>query len=73
MDPDAVVRCCLDYLVAGRIRITRRQFANNLKAKIVRPAFRNDILPLLPPNAAYDADSAYERVRGALIDRWPVS
>ena len=27
-----------------------------LKAKIIRPAFRNDSLPLLPPNAAYAPD-----------------
>ena len=73
VDPDAVVRCCLEYLAAGRIRITRRQFADNLKAKIIRPAFRNDSLPLLPPNAAYDPDGAYDRVRGALLDRWPVA
>ena len=73
LDPDAVIRCCLEYLKAGRTRITRRQFADNLKAKIKRPAFRGDTGPLLAPGIAYDPDVAYERVARDIIDRWPVT
>lgn len=73
VDPDAVVRCCLEYLKIGGRRITRRQFVANLRAKIRRPAFRNDTAPLLPPSVAYDPDAAFERVMGALIDRWPTT
>jgi len=73
VDPDAVVRCCLEYLKAGRRRVTKRQFVTNLRAKIRRPAFRDDTVPLLPPGVTYDPDAAYERVMRALIDRWPVT
>jgi predicted nucleotidyltransferase component of viral defense system len=73
VNPDAVVRCCLEYLKMGRRRITRRQFVGNLSAKIRRPAFRNDTAPLLPPGVTYDPDAAYERVAGMLIDRWPAT
>ncbi len=73
VDPDAVVRCCLEYLKAGRRRITKREFVTNLSAKIRRPAFRDDTAPLLPPSVSYDPDSAYERVMRGLIDRWPVT
>jgi predicted nucleotidyltransferase component of viral defense system len=72
LEPDAVIRCCLEYLKAGRTPVTRRQFADNLKAKIKRPAFRGDIVPLLAPGTTYDPDVAYERVVGGLIDRWPM-
>lgn len=72
LDPDAVIRCCLECLKAGRTRITRRQFSDNLKAKIKHPAFRGDIVPLLAPRTAYDPDVAYERVVRGLIDQWPV-
>ena len=73
VDPDAVIRCCVEYLKAGKTHITRRQFADNLKAKIKRPAFRGDIVPLLAPGIAYDPDVAYERVTRGFIDRWPVT
>jgi len=73
VDPDVVVRSCLEYLQAGRISITRRQFTNNLRAKIRRPEFRRDIEPLLPPGVWYDPDVAFQRVMGSLIDRWPVA
>ena len=46
------------------------RFADNLKAKIKRPAFRGDIVPLLAPGTAYDPDVAYERVVRGFIDRW---
>ena len=72
VDPDAVIRCCLEYLKAGKTPITRRQFAGNLKAKIKRPAFRGDLVPLLAPGTAYDPDVAYERVTREFIDRWPL-
>ena len=71
VDPDAVVRCCLEYLKLGGWRITRQQFVSNLHAKIRRPAFRNDTVPLLPPGVTYDPDAAHERAMGMLIDRWP--
>ena len=73
VDPDAVVRCCLEYLRLGGQRITKRQFVANLNAKIRRPAFRNDTAPLLPPGVAYDPEAACERVMGGLIDRWPTT
>ncbi len=63
----------LEYLKAGRRRVTKRQFVTNLRAKIPRPAFRDDTVPLLPPGVTYDPDAAYERVMRALIDRWPVT
>jgi nucleotidyltransferase AbiEii toxin of type IV toxin-antitoxin system len=72
LDPDAVIRCCLEYLKAGKTPINRRQFADNLKAKIRRPAFRGDIVPLLGPGTAYDPDAAYTLVTRAFIDRWPL-
>ena len=71
VDPEAVVRCCVEYLKMGGHRITKRQFVANLNAKIRRPAFRKDTAPLLPPGVAYDPDAAFERVMGGLIDRWP--
>jgi predicted nucleotidyltransferase component of viral defense system len=71
VDPEAVIRCCLAYLEAGKTPVTRRQFTDNLKAKIKHPAFRGDIVPLLAPGTAYDPDVAYERVAREFIDRWP--
>ena len=71
VDPEIAIRCSLEYLKAGRRHITRKQFTNNLKAKIKRPAFRDDIVPLLPPGATYDPDASYERVMHKLIERWP--
>ena len=40
--PDDVIRCCLEYLRAEDRTITRRQFAQNLRAKIGRAAFRGE-------------------------------
>jgi predicted nucleotidyltransferase component of viral defense system len=73
VDPDAIVRSCLEYLKAGRRQITKRQFVTNLSAKIRHASFRGDTAPLLPPGVVYDPDAAYERVIHALIDRWPVT
>jgi len=73
VDPEATVRCCLEYLKRSGRRITRRQFVANMRAKIRHPAFRHDTAPLLPPGVTYDPDAAYERVMGTLIDRWPAT
>lgn len=71
-DPADVIHCCLEYLRAGNTPITRRQFAGNLRAKIHRPEFRGDILPLLVPGTRFDVDAAFESVMQNFIDRWPI-
>ena len=58
---------------SGAAKITTCHPDELCATQIIRPAFRYDSLPLLPPNAASDPDGADERVRDAVIDRWPVS
>ena len=58
---------------SGAAKITTCHPDELCATQIIRPAFRYDSLPLLPPNAASDPDGAGERVRDAVIDRWPVA
>jgi predicted nucleotidyltransferase component of viral defense system len=71
-DPADAIRCCLEYLRTGNTPITRRRFAQNLRAKIHRPEFRGDIVPLLVPGARFDVGVAFDRAMRNFIDRWPV-
>jgi predicted nucleotidyltransferase component of viral defense system len=71
-DPEDVIRCCLEYLRAGKTPITQRQFARNLRAKIGRAEFRGDIVPLLAPGTIFDVDAAFDGVMQNFIDRWPI-
>jgi len=57
----------------GTAEITTSHPDELCATQIIRPTFRYDSLPLLPPNAASDPDGADERVRDAVMDRWPVA
>lgn len=66
-----VVECFRRYLDHDGLTVTRAEFEANLAAKLETAAFRQDILPLLAADAAYEPDAAAELVRRELVSRLP--
>lgn len=66
---DAILHCFVYYLKQENRHISRTEFIANLEAKLLNKEFRIDVIPLLPPQVAYDPDEAYEHVRGHLIEK----
>jgi predicted nucleotidyltransferase component of viral defense system len=69
LDLDALVHCFIYYLKHENRSISRAEFINNLEAKLSNKEFRIDTMPLLPPQATFDPDKAYEYVRTYLIEK----
>jgi hypothetical protein len=59
------------HLEHAGIYISRAEFEANLRGKLMDPAFREDILPLLAAGASWDADGAAHIVQSKLIARLP--
>ena len=53
------------------LAISRREFEQNLKAKLEDAAFLEDIEPLIRPDLVYDVQDAAEVVRAQLLSRLP--
>ena len=51
--------------------MTRKQFNENLAAKLERPGFAADIGPLLASDYEWDLEAIAELVMGQLINRLP--
>jgi predicted nucleotidyltransferase component of viral defense system len=64
LDPAKVVDCFARYLAHTGKRVSRAEYEANMTAKLDDPAFREDILPLLARDVAYDSeDAAYDAGR----------
>lgn len=55
----------------GQTPVTRAQLEANLAAKIVDPAFLNDVPPLLRTGVVDAPAAAWARVHAALVSRLP--
>jgi hypothetical protein len=53
---------------SGR-RVRRKQFEDNMEAKIQDRSFRGDIAGLLRMNESFDMDAAWKQVREKIIRR----
>lgn len=69
LDEDALVNCFDHYMNTGATRVSRAEFEANVALKLASPAFREDILPLLPPDSTYDVAQAAETVSRRLVAR----
>ncbi len=71
LDAPRVVACFTRYLEHDGLRVTRREFEDNLVAKLKDRAFLSDVPPLLAAGVKFDASVAAQRVRDAFISRLP--
>jgi predicted nucleotidyltransferase component of viral defense system len=70
-DPQKVVRCFMECLKRGGLRVSRAQFEENLHRKMSQPAFAEDIPPLVAPGMRWDIDACAEFVRAHLLPLLP--
>jgi len=71
VDADSVLRCFDRYMREGGHAVTRAQFEANLHEKASDHDFRDDILPLLRPDIAWDFDEACAEVGRRIIALLP--
>lgn len=67
LDAKAIVRCCLYYMERDGLRVTSRQFEQNLTRKMLDAAFVMDVPPLLAPGLQYDPARAGAVVMEKLV------
>lgn len=60
IDPNRTVNAFQEYLRSQDLRVTRKQFTQNLTLKMAETTFREDVESLLIPGTEYDADQAFE-------------
>lgn len=71
VDAPVLLRCFERYLAEGGHSVSRAQFEANLHKKATDPDFRDDILPLLRPDIAWNFEDALRTVSGRLISELP--
>jgi len=72
LDLAKTVHCFQRYMEHGKTTVTRAQFEANLAGKLKDAAFRQDVQPLLAPDApSFDVDAEGERVKTALLALLP--
>ncbi|MDP6493995.1 MAG: nucleotidyl transferase AbiEii/AbiGii toxin family protein [Dehalococcoidia bacterium] len=69
VSPLEVVRCFTAYLDSQCLRVSQREFVENLKSKLEDPGFISDTGPILRQGLLYDCRRANEVVEEALIAR----
>lgn len=70
-DPQAVVRCFLEYVARDGLAISRAEFEANLNEKLANANFRHDVEPLLTQGTGWDCDVAAGFVLSELVARLP--
>lgn len=68
---ESVIECFDRYIAHGGQKITRAQFEENLADKMQDNAFLEDVVPLLPTEVTYKAQTAYDLVSSRLISLLP--
>lgn len=66
---DRVVDVFLEYITREGLTVGRKEFEDNLDAKVGDRYFREDVVPLLAPGVQFDVDEAATWVRTALLER----
>ena len=56
------------YLDKANLSITKKEFLDNLSAKIEDPIFQNDITPLIRNSSEYNLKEAFEYVKKTYMD-----
>jgi len=73
LDAEKVVACFTRYLESDGLRVTRKEFEENLAEKVEDKLFLGDVPPLLALGVSFDPVEALEKVRDAFIARLPES
>jgi predicted nucleotidyltransferase component of viral defense system len=66
-----IVRCFLDYLGRGGLKVSRAEFEENLHDKRGDAAFGEDIRPLLAHGVTFDRAHAFDTILSRLVARLP--
>ncbi len=69
VEGDVLLDCFARYMEHGSASVSRRQFEENLAAKLESRDFRDDVIPLLRDGAGYDAAEAAAIVSERLVSR----
>ena len=64
---DKTVKILNAYLDNENLSITKKEFLDNLSAKIEDPIFQNDITPLIRNSSEYNLNEAFEYVKNTYI------
>lgn len=67
-DFEKVVKILNAYLNSESLSITKKDFLDNLNAKIEDPIFQNDITPLIRNSSEYNFEDAFEYVKNNYIN-----
>ena len=67
VDDEKIVACFNRYLSHDQTSISRADFEANMSAKLQAPAFREDIVPLLPSGAQYPIVEAAALIQERLV------
>ena len=65
---EKTVKILKSYLDKENLSITKKEFLDNLSAKIEDPIFQNDILPLIWDSSEYDIQKALEYLKNKYIN-----
>jgi len=70
LDKEAILQCYQEYMkfVVGQSP-TRKQFVQNMEAKMLDIEFLGDLAALIRPNEKYNQEEAYELVKTKIIER----
>lgn len=68
---DDVIYGFMSYLNQESLSVSRAEFEENMFQKIQNRLFEGDILPLLPPDIAYNQSQAYVLVHKEIISKIP--
>jgi len=71
LDAARIVQCLTRYMENDGLRVSRREFEQNLAEKIEDAVFLGDVPPLLALGTSFDPPAALRRVQEALISRLP--
>jgi predicted nucleotidyltransferase component of viral defense system len=70
LDKQAILQCYQDYMkFVGSQLPTRKQFLQNMEAKMLDAEFLGDTAALIRPDEKYNQEEAYELVRTEIIER----
>jgi predicted nucleotidyltransferase component of viral defense system len=62
------LNCFRQYIAFPDLTVpSQKEYALNLKLKMSKPDFRNDIAPIISPDISYDIDKAYKEVLGVIV------
>jgi predicted nucleotidyltransferase component of viral defense system len=69
VDPGKVIDAFKAYMDNQGLKVSKKEFRNNLELKLDDQSFKNDIVPLLRPGISYSIEDAYRLVDNRLINR----